>query len=59
MGGAVTKEQSISCAQYLDLVYSQFGTLYEPIPNDPRSTDDPFRPTPEPHVDGNIGSVKT
>ena len=29
MGGCVTKEQSIAYAQYLDLVYSQSGTLYE------------------------------
>ena len=32
MGGIVTKEQAVSRAQYLDLVYSQFGTLYYFIP---------------------------
>jgi hypothetical protein len=35
MGGVITEEQAISHAQYLDLVYSQMGTLYELIPNDP------------------------
>jgi hypothetical protein len=29
MGGVVTEEEAISQAQYLDLVYSQSGTLYE------------------------------
>ena len=33
MGGAVTEEQAISHAQYLDLVYSQSGTLYDLIPH--------------------------
>ena len=32
MGGVVTKEQYISCAQYLELVYSQPETLYDIIP---------------------------
>jgi len=34
-GGVVTEEQIISLAQYLDLVYTQSGTLYEKIPNLP------------------------
>jgi hypothetical protein len=29
MGGAVIEEETISRAQYLDLVYSQYGTLYD------------------------------
>jgi hypothetical protein len=29
MGGVVTEEQAISHAQYLDLIYSQMGTLYD------------------------------
>jgi hypothetical protein len=33
MGGVVTEEEAIARAQYLDLVYSQSGTLYELIPN--------------------------
>jgi hypothetical protein len=35
MGGVVTEEQSISRAQYLDLVYSQMGTLYDLLPDLP------------------------
>jgi hypothetical protein len=31
MGGVVTEEEAIARAQYLDLVYSQSGTLYELI----------------------------
>jgi hypothetical protein len=36
MGGVVTEEQAISRAQYLDLVYSQMGTLYDLLPDSPR-----------------------
>lgn len=35
-GGVVAKEQVIACAQYLDLIYTQSGTLYEKIPDDSR-----------------------
>jgi hypothetical protein len=35
MGGVVTEEQAISCAQYLDLVYSQTDTLYDLLPDAP------------------------
>jgi hypothetical protein len=35
MGGVVIEEQAISCAQYLDLVYSQTGTLYDLLPDLP------------------------
>ena len=52
MGGAVTKEQAISHAQYLDLVYSHSGTLYDLISHAPR-------PTTEPPADGILGSVQT
>ena len=58
MGGDITKEQAISHAQYINLVYSQSGTLYELIPNTPRPTNDPSRPTPELHFDSLIGSIK-
>jgi len=57
MGGAVTKEQAITRAQYLDLVYSQLGTLYDPIPHAPHPTTDPSRPTAQPSIDGLVGSV--
>jgi hypothetical protein len=36
MGGVITEEHAISCAQYLDLVYSQTGTLYDLLPDAPR-----------------------
>ena len=36
-GGIVIEEKVITCAQYLDLIYTQSGTLYEKIPNATRS----------------------
>ena len=36
-GGVVTEEQIIAHAQYLDLTYTQSGTLYENFPNALRS----------------------
>jgi hypothetical protein len=33
MGGAVTEEETIAQAQYLDLFYSQSSTLYDLLPN--------------------------
>jgi hypothetical protein len=59
MGGVVTEEESISQAQYLDLVYLQYGTLYELIPNATRATTDPSTPSSSSHADGVIGTVKT
>jgi hypothetical protein len=59
MGGVVTEEEDIVRIQYLDLVYSQFGTLYELIPNATRATTDPSKPSSSSHADGVIGSVKT
>ena len=35
-GGVVTEEQFIARAQYLDLIYTQSGTLYDKIPNAPK-----------------------
>lgn len=59
MGGCVTEDQAIVCVQYLDLVYSQSGTLYDLLPNAPRpSTDPASSKSPNvPPVDGIIGSV--
>ena len=34
-GGIITEDQVIYHAQYLYLIYTQFGTLYEKIPNAP------------------------
>ena len=58
MGGIVTEERSISRAQYLDLVYSQSGTLYDLIPHSPLPTTDPSRPMTETPADGILGSVQ-
>jgi hypothetical protein len=59
MGGVVTKEESIAHAQYLDLVYSQYDTFYELIPNYPRPSTDPSKPSSTAHADGVIDSIKT
>jgi hypothetical protein len=58
MGGVVTKEKSISHAQYLDLVYSQTGTLYDLLPNLPHPNTSSTSTTPAAsHVaDSVIGS---
>ena len=57
MDSVVTEEQDISRAQYLDLVYSQFGTLYDLIPQAPCPSIDPTKPPAETHVDGVVSSI--
>jgi hypothetical protein len=59
MGGAVTEEETIAQDQYLDLVYSQSGTLYEFLPNSARANADPSKTSSSSHAGGVIGSVKT
>jgi hypothetical protein len=59
MGGAVTEEETIARAQYLDFIYSQSGTLYDFLPNASRANTDPSNPSSSSHVDSVIGSVKT
>jgi hypothetical protein len=59
MGGAVTEEQVIARAWYLDLVYSQSGTLYDFLPNVARPNTDPSKPSSSSHADGVIDFVKT
>jgi hypothetical protein len=51
MGGVVTKEQEISRAQYLDLVYSQTSTLYDSILDAPHPS---TNPTPTPPVASHV-----
>jgi hypothetical protein len=46
MGGVVTEEQEIIRAQYLDLVYSQMGTLYDLLPNAPHPSNYATSTTP-------------
>jgi hypothetical protein len=48
---SVTEEEEISHAQYLDLVYSQMGTLYDLIPDAPLLS---TNPTPTPPVDSHV-----
>jgi hypothetical protein len=59
MGGAVTEEQAIAQAQYLDLVYSQSSNLYDLLLNAAQANTDPSKPSSSSHADGFIGSIKT
>jgi hypothetical protein len=59
MGGAVIEEQAIAQAQYLYLFYSQYGTLYDFLPNVARANNDPSKSSSSSHADGVIGSVNT
>jgi hypothetical protein len=58
MGGVVMEEQAISRAQYLDLVYSQMGTLYDLLPDVPHPSTFATSTTPTAShvVDGVIGT---
>ena len=60
-GRVVTEEQVIARAQYLDLVYTQSGTLYDKIPDASRpefSIPPPPKSNNDSHVgDGVIGTV--
>ena len=53
------EEEAILRAQQLDLIYSQFGILYEIIPDAPRPRHNVEKPNPGPHADGVVGSVKS
>jgi hypothetical protein len=58
MGGVVTEEQAISRAQYLDLIYSQTGTLYDLLCDAPRPSTFATSTTPAAShaADGVIGT---
>jgi hypothetical protein len=60
MGGVVTEEQAISRAQYLDLVYSQTGTLYDLLPDLPRpgTSSTSTAPVASHAADGVIGTTQ-
>jgi hypothetical protein len=62
-GGVVTEEQVIARAQYLDLIYTQSGTLYDKIPDAPRpefSVPPPPKSNNDSHAgDGVIGTTDT
>ena len=57
--GVVTEEQVIAQAQYLDLVYTQSGTLHEKIPDLPKSNQIVAAPLGSHAADGMIGTVNT
>jgi hypothetical protein len=59
MGGAVTEEETIARAQYLDSVYSQSGTLYDFLPKFSPANTYPSKSSSSSHADGVIGFVKT
>jgi hypothetical protein len=58
MGGVVTEELAISRAQYLDLVYSQTGTLYDLLSDAarPSTTTTSTTPAASHAADGVIGT---
>jgi hypothetical protein len=60
MGGVVIEEQAIIRAQYIDLIYSQMGTLYDLLPELPRPGTSNTSTTPAAsHVaDGVIGTTQ-
>ena len=57
--GVITEEQVIAQAQYLDLVYTQSGTLHEKIPDLPSSNQIAAAPSGSHAADGMIGTVNT
>ena len=59
MGGVTKEEEVISRAQYLNLVYSQSGVLYDIIKYAPHTSLYPSLPTSSGHVDGVIGKLET
>lgn len=61
-GGVTTEEQVIARVQYLDLVYTQSGTLYDKIPDAPRPkfSIPPPKSNNDSHAgDGVIGTTNT
>jgi hypothetical protein len=60
MGGIVTEEQAIIRAQYLDLVYSQTGTLYDFLPEllHPHSSSTSTATAASHTTDGVIGTAQ-
>jgi hypothetical protein len=59
MGGIVMEEQAISHTQYLDLVYSQMGTLYDLLPKlrRPGTSNTSTAPVASHAADGVIGTT--
>ena len=45
--------------KYLDLVYTQYGTLYDLIPQAPHPSTDLAKPLEEVPIDGIVGSIQS
>ena len=60
MGSVVTKDQAISRAQYLDLVYLQMRTLYDLLPElpPPNTSNASTAPAASHAADGVIGTAQ-
>jgi hypothetical protein len=54
-----SKEEAIMKSQYLELIYSQSGMLYEILPDAPRSTLDKAKQKSGPHANGIVGSTQS
>ena len=59
MSGVVIEEDVIRRSQHLDLIYYEYGILYNIIPQDSCPSNDKSRPTPGPHANGLIGYVSS
>ena len=57
--GVTNEEEAILKAQQLELIYSQYGILYEIIPEASRPSHEAEKPKPGPHADGVVGSVNS
>jgi hypothetical protein len=57
--GVFSEEDAIMRSQQLELIYSQFGLLYEILPDAPRSIIYKTRQRVGPHADGIVGSTQT
>lgn len=57
LSGAATEEEVIMRAEHLYLISSQYGVIYEILPNAPRSFPDTTKTIPGPHAHGVIGSA--
>ena len=53
--GVTMDEESILRTRQLDLIYAQYGILYEIIPNVSRYNTNFAKPNPGPHADMHLG----
>jgi hypothetical protein len=53
-----SEEEEIMRAQQIELIYSQYGLLYEILPDSPQSILDKARQNSGPHVDGIVVSAQ-